>query len=103
MLQVGGGPTGVELAAELHDLVTEDVTRLMPHLKVSRGYLGILGDLLQNALCTRTPPKITSRTPGPPRAASRAQVALQVMLALFGFGMVRLPTHKYAQQLSLWA
>lgn len=31
--QVGGGPTGVELAAELHDLVTEDVSRLMPHLK----------------------------------------------------------------------
>lgn len=24
---VGGGPTGVELAAELHDLVTEDVSQ----------------------------------------------------------------------------
>jgi hypothetical protein len=31
---VGGGPTGVELAAELHDFVQEDVARLMPHLKV---------------------------------------------------------------------
>ncbi|GAB4816314.1 hypothetical protein N2152v2_003360 [Parachlorella kessleri] len=30
---VGGGPTGCELAAELHDLVTEDVARLFPHLK----------------------------------------------------------------------
>ena len=33
---VGGGPTGVELAAELHDFVKEDVARLMPHLKVCR-------------------------------------------------------------------
>ena len=31
---VGGGPTGVELAAELHDLVAEDMTRLMPNIKV---------------------------------------------------------------------
>jgi hypothetical protein len=31
---VGGGPTGVELAAELHDFVQEDVARLMPRLKV---------------------------------------------------------------------
>lgn len=30
---VGGGPTGVELAAELHDFVQEDVGRLLPHLK----------------------------------------------------------------------
>lgn len=30
---VGGGPTGVELAAEVHDLVKEDVLRLAPHLK----------------------------------------------------------------------
>ncbi|EFN54551.1 hypothetical protein CHLNCDRAFT_58189 [Chlorella variabilis] len=30
---VGGGPTGVELAAELHDFVQEDVARLLPHLK----------------------------------------------------------------------
>lgn len=30
---VGGGPTGVELAAELHDFVQEDVARLMPRLK----------------------------------------------------------------------
>lgn len=30
---VGGGPTGCELAAELHDLVKEDVEKLFPHLK----------------------------------------------------------------------
>ena len=34
---VGGGPTGCELAAELHDLITEDVSRLFPHLKASGG------------------------------------------------------------------
>ncbi len=32
--QVGGGPTGVELAAELHDLVKEDIARLQPQLRV---------------------------------------------------------------------
>lgn len=30
---VGGGPTGVEFAAELHDFVTQDVYRLYPALK----------------------------------------------------------------------
>jgi NADH:ubiquinone reductase (non-electrogenic) len=30
---VGGGPTGVEFAAELHDLVHEDLTDLYPHLE----------------------------------------------------------------------
>jgi len=30
---VGGGPTGVEFAAELHDFITEDVYRLYPQLK----------------------------------------------------------------------
>jgi NADH:ubiquinone reductase (non-electrogenic) len=29
---VGGGPTGVEFAAELHDFVTEDISELYPHL-----------------------------------------------------------------------
>lgn len=29
---VGGGPTGVEFAAELHDFVRSDVYRLYPHL-----------------------------------------------------------------------
>ncbi|KAI0316377.1 FAD/NAD(P)-binding domain-containing protein [Amylostereum chailletii] len=29
---VGGGPTGVEFAAELHDLIQEDVARVLPHL-----------------------------------------------------------------------
>lgn len=29
---VGGGPTGIEFAAELHDLVHEDLSRLYPHL-----------------------------------------------------------------------
>jgi NADH:ubiquinone reductase (non-electrogenic) len=29
---VGGGPTGVEFAAELHDFVTEDLAELYPHL-----------------------------------------------------------------------
>lgn len=37
--QVGGGPTGVELAAELHDLVKEDIARLQPQLRV-RGLSG---------------------------------------------------------------
>lgn len=30
---VGGGPTGVEFAAELHDFVTEDLVRLYPKLE----------------------------------------------------------------------
>ena len=35
---VGGGATGVEVAAELHDFVREDVYRLYPQLK---GLIGI--------------------------------------------------------------
>lgn len=35
---VGGGPTGVEVAAELHDMITEDLRRvypqLMPHVSI---------------------------------------------------------------------
>ena len=30
---VGGGPTGVEFAAELHDYVAEDLAKLYPSLK----------------------------------------------------------------------
>lgn len=30
---VGGGPTGVEFAAELHDFVLEDMAKLYPSLK----------------------------------------------------------------------
>lgn len=30
---VGGGPTGVEISAELSDLLNEDMTKLYPHLK----------------------------------------------------------------------
>lgn len=30
---VGGGPTGVEFAAELHDFVSEDLVRLYPAVK----------------------------------------------------------------------
>lgn len=30
---VGGGPTGVEFAAELHDLIKEDIYRMIPELK----------------------------------------------------------------------
>lgn len=30
---VGGGPTGVEFAAQLHDFVSEDVVRLYPKVK----------------------------------------------------------------------
>lgn len=30
---VGGGPTGVEFAAELHDFVHEDISKLYPSLK----------------------------------------------------------------------
>lgn len=33
-LQVGGGPTGVEVAAELYDLVKEDVARKFPSIAV---------------------------------------------------------------------
>ena len=29
---VGGGPTGVEVAAELHDMIDEDLSRLYPDL-----------------------------------------------------------------------
>lgn len=32
--QVGGGPTGVELAAEMHDYIKEDLAELFPTLKV---------------------------------------------------------------------
>lgn len=32
---VGGGPTGVEFAAELHDFVKEDLVKLYPTLKDS--------------------------------------------------------------------
>jgi NADH dehydrogenase FAD-containing subunit len=35
---VGGGPTGVEFAAELHDFISEDVYRMYPTLK---GLVGI--------------------------------------------------------------
>lgn len=30
---VGGGPTGIEFAAELHDFVQDDVYRMLPELK----------------------------------------------------------------------
>lgn len=30
---VGGGPTGVEFAAELHDFVIEDLANLYPNVK----------------------------------------------------------------------
>lgn len=30
---VGGGPTGVEFAAELHDFVNEDIVKLFPQVK----------------------------------------------------------------------
>lgn len=30
---VGGGPTGVEFAAELHDFVSEDLAKLYPTVK----------------------------------------------------------------------
>lgn len=32
-MQVGGGPTGVETAAELYDLLAEDVARSVPSIK----------------------------------------------------------------------
>ena len=31
-LVVGGGPTGIEFAAELHDFITEDLSKLYPNL-----------------------------------------------------------------------
>lgn len=37
--QVGGGPTGVEVAAELMDLVEEDVAHKLPHIEVGRRLL----------------------------------------------------------------
>lgn len=30
---VGGGPTGVEFAAELHDFIQEDITKIYPSVK----------------------------------------------------------------------
>ena len=33
-VQVGGGPTGVELAAEIHDMIAEDMSSYFPNLKV---------------------------------------------------------------------
>lgn len=30
---IGGGPTGVEFAAELHDFITEDLAKLYPKVK----------------------------------------------------------------------
>jgi len=30
---VGGGPTGIELSAEIHDFIVNDMSRLYPHLK----------------------------------------------------------------------
>lgn len=30
---VGGGPTGVEFAAELHDFVSEDIAKLYPRVQ----------------------------------------------------------------------
>lgn len=33
-VQVGGGPTGVELAAEMHDYIKEDLSVHFPSLKV---------------------------------------------------------------------
>lgn len=30
---VGGGPTGVEFAAELHDFIIEDITKIYPSVK----------------------------------------------------------------------
>lgn len=29
---VGGGPTGVEVAAEIHDMIKEDLVRLYPNV-----------------------------------------------------------------------
>lgn len=30
---IGGGPTGVEFAAELHDFVSEDLAKLYPNIR----------------------------------------------------------------------
>ena len=43
---VGGGPSGVEVAAELHDLVAQDVARDFPHIKV-----GIKASPTQKVAC----------------------------------------------------
>ena len=39
--QVGGGPTGVELAAEMHDYIKEDLATMFPTLKVPQHAAGI--------------------------------------------------------------
>ena len=39
-MQVGGGPTGTELAAEMHDLVVEDMVHFFPDLKVLPRFSG---------------------------------------------------------------
>lgn len=47
---VGGGPTGVECAAELHDMVQEDLARLMPQTAV-RWPVGTTIDKAMYTLC----------------------------------------------------
>lgn len=49
MWQVGGGPTGVELAAEMHDYIKEDLVHLFPTLKVLPPLLLLL--LLVSCYC----------------------------------------------------
>ena len=40
-VQVGGGPTGVELAAEIHDMIAEDMSSYFPNLKVRSAALAL--------------------------------------------------------------
>jgi NADH dehydrogenase FAD-containing subunit len=47
---VGGGPTGIEFAAELHDFITQDLSRLYPSLmdKVRMSVYDVAGKILSS-------------------------------------------------------
>lgn len=63
---VGGGPTGVELAAELHDLVAEDVARIMPQIKAGGGCPGWLCSAGKDSRGGRTAGRHASADPAHP-------------------------------------
>ena len=68
--QVGGGPTGVELAAELHDLVKEDIARLQPQLRVGAASPPAAA-AAGGALPKRPPVAARAHAGRPPMAARR--------------------------------
>lgn len=62
----GGGPTGVEVAAELHDLIKEDLVKLYPN-EVSHGRTNST-ELLRNELGScALDRRVAARAPQPIR------------------------------------